>query len=53
VGLAVPAGATTVFLLLSGIEYFSYQVPNTNVGSELYALDVVRALADLLPVFPF
>jgi len=53
VGLAVPAGATTVFLLLSGIEYFSYQVPNTNVGSELYALDVVRVIADRLPVFPF
>ncbi len=51
VGLAVPAGATTIFLLLSRIEYFSYQLPNTNTGTELYALDVVRMLADLLPIF--
>lgn len=41
VGLAVPAGVTTLFLLLSGIEYFSY-------GS--YALGLVRELSALIQI---
>lgn len=51
VGLALPAGATTVFLLLSGIEYFHYQLPGTPPGREPFALDLVRVVAELLPVF--
>lgn len=52
VGLSLPAAATTIFLLFSRIEYFSYQMPNATVRSERYALDVVRVLGELLPVFP-
>jgi hypothetical protein len=52
VGLALPAGVTTVFLLLSGIEYFRYRLPGTAPGQEPFALDIVRVLAELLPIFP-
>jgi uncharacterized membrane protein YgcG len=40
VGLAVPAGFITAYLLLSGLVYFRY-------GS--YAFDVVRVVAEFLP----
>jgi hypothetical protein len=41
VGLAVPAGVTTMFLLLSGIEYFSYGP---------YALGLARELSTLVEI---
>jgi hypothetical protein len=41
VALALPAGATTVFLILSSLAYFDYG---------RYALGLTRALAGLLPV---
>jgi len=41
IGLAVPAGATTLFLLFSTLEYFPYGP---------YALDVVRLLAESIPI---
>lgn len=52
VGLALPAGVTTIFLLLTGIEYFHYRLPGTAPGHEPFALDIIRVLAELLPVFP-
>jgi hypothetical protein len=42
----------TIFLLLTGIEYFHYQLLGTPTGQEPSALDIVRVLAGLLPVFP-
>ncbi|MEF8787351.1 MAG: hypothetical protein V5A45_15600, partial [Haloarculaceae archaeon] len=50
-GLALPAGVTTVFLLLAKIEYFSYRVPSDD-NPAVFVLDVVRVLAELLPVIP-
>ena len=52
VGLAVPAGVTTVFLLLAGVEYFHYRLPGMAPGREPFALDIVRVLAKLVPIFP-
>ena len=52
VGFALPAGVTTIFLLLSGIEYFHYQLPGISPGQEPFALDIVRVIAELLPIFP-
>lgn len=51
-GLALPAGTTTVFLLLTGVEYFHYKLPGTPPGHEPFALDVVRVIAELIPIFP-
>lgn len=51
VGLALPAGATTVFLLIAKIEYFSYRLPGDG-NPQAFVLDVVRVLAELLPIFP-
>lgn len=51
VGLALPAGVTTVFLLLAKIEYFSYRVPSDD-NPAVFALDIVRVLAELLPIVP-
>jgi hypothetical protein len=51
VGLALPAGVTTVFLLLAKIEYFSYRVPSDD-NPAVFALDILRILSELLPVVP-
>jgi hypothetical protein len=51
VGLALPAGVTTVFILLAKIEYFSYRVPSDG-NPNAFVLDVVRVLAELLPIVP-
>ncbi len=49
VGLALPAGATTVFLLLAKIEYFAYRLPGDD-SPQAFVLDVVRVFAELLPI---
>jgi hypothetical protein len=50
VALALPAGTTTVFLLLAQIEYFAYRLPGDD-SPQAFVLDSVRVIADLLPLF--
>jgi hypothetical protein len=50
-GLALTAGLTTVFLVFAKVEYFSYRLPSGN-NPHVFALDLMRIAAELLPVFP-
>ena len=52
VGLALPAGVTTIFLLLTGVEYFHYRLPGIAPGQEPFALDIIRVIAEIIPIFP-